>query len=116
MTQQPTIYGTCVALPEGAVLLRGGAGSGKSDLALRLMEDGAARLVADDRVINSVCGGFGLRPEDRVCDGDELSGNGEECAFWCLFVSDKPFVEGLEVGVVSHGGERGHEELGSQGA
>lgn len=47
----PTVYGTCVALPEGAVLLRGGAGSGKSDLALRLMNSGDARLVADDRVI-----------------------------------------------------------------
>jgi len=46
-----TVHATCVALPEGAVLLRGGSGSGKSDLALRLMENGEARLVADDRVI-----------------------------------------------------------------
>ncbi|MGE0425340.1 MAG: HPr kinase/phosphorylase [Reyranellaceae bacterium] len=42
------IHATCVALPEGGVLLRGDSGAGKSDLALRLI-DGGARLVADDR-------------------------------------------------------------------
>jgi serine kinase of HPr protein (carbohydrate metabolism regulator) len=42
------IHATCVALPEGGVLLRGASGAGKSDLALRLI-DGGARLVADDR-------------------------------------------------------------------
>ncbi len=46
------IHGTCVALRLNsrwrAVLLRGGPGSGKSDLALRLI-DGGARLVADDQ-------------------------------------------------------------------
>ena len=42
------IHATCVALPEGGVLLRGESGAGKSDLALRLI-DGGARLVADDR-------------------------------------------------------------------
>ena len=43
------VHGTAVALGETAVLLRGPSGSGKSDLALRLI-DGGARLVADDRV------------------------------------------------------------------
>ncbi len=42
------IHGTCVDVDGTAVLLRGPAGSGKSDLALRLI-DGGARLVADDR-------------------------------------------------------------------
>ena len=42
------IHATCVALPNGGVLLRGDPGAGKSDLALRLI-DGGARLVADDR-------------------------------------------------------------------
>jgi HPr kinase/phosphorylase len=44
------IHATCVALPEGGVLLRGESGAGKSDLALRLI-DGGARLVADDRTV-----------------------------------------------------------------
>jgi serine kinase of HPr protein (carbohydrate metabolism regulator) len=41
------IHATAVALDNRAVLLRGPSGSGKSDLALRLIDAGA-RLVADD--------------------------------------------------------------------
>ena len=40
--------GTCVEISGLGVLLRGPSGSGKSSLALRLI-DGGARLVADDR-------------------------------------------------------------------
>lgn len=43
------VHGTCVELAGAGVLLQGPPGSGKSDLALRLI-DGGARLVADDRV------------------------------------------------------------------
>ena len=43
------IHGTCVDVAGTGVLLRGPSGSGKSDLALRLIDDGAC-LVADDRV------------------------------------------------------------------
>jgi hypothetical protein len=50
-TATVTVHGTCIALPEGAVLLRGAPGSGKSDLALRLLDMADARLVADDQVI-----------------------------------------------------------------
>ena len=42
------VHGTTVALEGDGVLLRGPSGSGKSDLALRLI-DGGARLVADDQ-------------------------------------------------------------------
>jgi len=41
------IHATCVAIKGRSVLLRGASGSGKSDLALRLIDDGA-KLVADD--------------------------------------------------------------------
>lgn len=44
-----TVYATCVTIGRVGVLIRGRSGSGKSDLALRLL-DGGARLVADDRV------------------------------------------------------------------
>ncbi len=47
MTSQ--VHGTCVAIAGIGVLLRGPSGSGKSDLALRLIDRGA-QLVADDRV------------------------------------------------------------------
>jgi HPr kinase/phosphorylase len=50
------VHGTCIAFPlveeagvAAAVLLRGASGIGKSDLALRLIDDGA-QLVADDQV------------------------------------------------------------------
>jgi len=42
------VHGTSVALDGAGVLLRGPSGSGKSDLALRLIDAGAA-LVADDQ-------------------------------------------------------------------
>jgi hypothetical protein len=47
MTARLQIHGTCVALNGVGVLLRGPAGAGKSDLALRLIEAGGV-LVADD--------------------------------------------------------------------
>ena len=50
-----TVHGTCIELSGVGVLLRGAPGSGKSDLALRLI-DGGARLVADDRVTLAVRG------------------------------------------------------------
>lgn len=43
------VHGTCVDLDGRGILLRGPSGSGKSDLALRLIDSGA-RLVADDQV------------------------------------------------------------------
>jgi HPr kinase/phosphorylase len=42
------VHGTCIALSGEGVLLRGPSGSGKSDLALRMI-DGGALLVADDQ-------------------------------------------------------------------
>lgn len=41
------LRGTCISIDGHAVLLRGASGSGKSDLALRLI-DGGGDLVADD--------------------------------------------------------------------
>jgi len=48
MTDRLLIHATAVAIDGRAVLLRGASGSGKSDLALRLIDAGA-RLVADDQ-------------------------------------------------------------------
>ncbi len=44
------VHASCVALDGAGVLLRGPAGAGKSDLALRLIDGGAA-LVADDQCV-----------------------------------------------------------------
>ncbi len=48
MAEPLLIHATAVAIGSRAVLLRGKSGSGKSDLALRLIDAGA-RLVADDQ-------------------------------------------------------------------
>src|SRR5262245_7617681 len=42
------VHATAIAIDGAAILLRGPPGAGKSDLALRLIDDGA-RLVADDQ-------------------------------------------------------------------
>jgi hypothetical protein len=47
------IHGSCVAIGRHGVLLLGKSGAGKSDLALRLIDQGAV-LVADDRTLLSV--------------------------------------------------------------
>jgi len=56
------IHATCVAQDSNGILIRGPSGSGKSDLALRLI-DGGCRLVADDRVdLSSRSGGLIAQP------------------------------------------------------
>ena len=50
------IHASCVMVKGKGVLILGESGAGKSDLALRLMDDGA-RLVADDRTELTVEGG-----------------------------------------------------------
>jgi HPr kinase/phosphorylase len=49
VTNPLLVHATAIAIEGSAVLLRGRPGAGKSDLALRLIDDGA-RLVADDQV------------------------------------------------------------------
>lgn len=44
------IHASCIAIDRRAVLLTGKAGAGKSDLALRLIDEGAA-LIADDQTL-----------------------------------------------------------------
>jgi serine kinase of HPr protein (carbohydrate metabolism regulator) len=60
MHEEALIHGTCLAIGGEGVLLVGKPGAGKSDLALRLIDQGGvglsgrlreARLVADDQVV-----------------------------------------------------------------
>ena len=63
------IQATCVAIDGTGVLIRGAPGSGKSDLALRLI-DGGAKLVADDLVEIAVRDGRAVArlPADTPAD------------------------------------------------
>lgn len=52
MSGQILVHSTCVEIDGKGVLLRGSSGSGKSDLAFRLIRSPAqARLVSDDQVV-----------------------------------------------------------------
>lgn len=65
MTTGEQIHATCVSIENQGVIIRGASGSGKSDLALRLIDQGGD-LVADDRVdlINEDGQLFAMSPEE----------------------------------------------------
>jgi serine kinase of HPr protein (carbohydrate metabolism regulator) len=79
----PTIHATAVLLGARAVLIRGPAGSGKSGLALALLQAGAtglvpfARLVADDRTaLEAAHGRLIARPAETLAGLIEVRGLG----------------------------------------
>jgi serine kinase of HPr protein (carbohydrate metabolism regulator) len=70
------VHGTTVALEGEGVLLRGPSGSGKSDLALRLI-DGGARLIADDQTeLTRVADGLLARSPASIAGRMEVRGVG----------------------------------------
>lgn len=70
------VHGTSVALGGEGILLRGPSGSGKSDLALRLI-DGGARLVADDQTeLRRVKGTLMMRAPAMIAGCLEVRGVG----------------------------------------
>ncbi len=78
-----TVHASAVLVGTGAVLIRGPSGSGKSRLALDLIEAGRAgalrlvRLVADDRVYLKPAGGRLLaRPAESLAGLIEVRGVG----------------------------------------
>ena len=76
------VHATCLDVAGVGVLLRGPPGSGKSDLALRLI-DGGARLVADDRVeLEVVDGALVAAPPAPIAGLIEVRGLGLVAAPW----------------------------------
>ncbi len=70
------IHASCVVVDGTGVLIRGPSGSGKSDLALRLMESGAS-LVADDYCeAEALAGGLVVRPPPAIAGKLEVRGFG----------------------------------------
>ena len=70
------VHASCVSMNEIGILLRGPSGSGKSDLTLRLIGDGAM-LVADDQVqLTGVAGLLMARAPDMLAGKLEVRGCG----------------------------------------
>lgn len=71
-----TLHASCVAIGGRAVLIEGRSGSGKSDLALRLIDRGAV-LVSDDQVIVRRDGARALtNPPETIAGKLEVRGLG----------------------------------------
>lgn len=76
MPKTTNIHATAVAITGRGVVLMGPSGSGKSDLALRLMDRGA-RLIADDQLLVSVHEGqLFLSPPPAIAGLIEVRGVG----------------------------------------
>lgn len=77
-----TVHASCVDVDGRGVLLLGPPGSGKSDLALRLI-DGGAVLVADDRVdIRAAGGRLEASPPETLAGRMEIRGLGILAVDW----------------------------------
>lgn len=81
----PTLHATAVAIGGAGVLLLGPPGSGKSDLALRLIDRGGV-LIADDRVIVAPGDPALLVCPQSICGRIEVRGLG---------LVDMPCVSGV---------------------
>jgi hypothetical protein len=93
------IHATCVAIGGRGVLIAGPSGSGKSDLALRLMDRGAI-LVSDDYTsVTRVGGVLEARAPTNIAGRIEVRGIGIverevlECAPVALYVAASPTPE-----------------------
>lgn len=85
------IHATAVSYNDKAVIFIGEPGSGKSDMALRLLDRGGV-LIGDDRVIfkysgNEVC----VFPHSEIAGKIEVRGVG---------ICTVPFVQSIPVGIV----------------
>ncbi len=121
MTENSTIHASAVLVGAKAALIRGPAGSGKSQLVWDLLQSAAqgalsfARLVADDRAYVEACAGRLLvRPAPALAGMLEIRGLGirglpyEPVAAVALVVDlaavDATRLPGPEIGIISIGG------------
>ncbi|MDG5487143.1 HPr kinase/phosphatase C-terminal domain-containing protein [Sphingomonas sp. BGYR3] len=83
-----TIHATCIAIQGRAVLIEGASGSGKSDLALRLIDRGASLVSDDYTLVQRRDGQVMASAPDRIAGRIEVRGVG---------IVDMPFVAGVPV-------------------
>jgi serine kinase of HPr protein (carbohydrate metabolism regulator) len=93
------IHASCVAINAKGVLITGVSGSGKSDLALRLMDRGA-QLVSDDYTeLTKESGRLIARPPIRLAGMLEVRGLGIITVPFCPFITVAMHID-LDVEVV----------------
>jgi serine kinase of HPr protein (carbohydrate metabolism regulator) len=86
-----TLHASCVAIDGRAVLIEGRSGSGKSDLALRLIDRGA-QLVSDDyTVLLRERGRLLAQPPATIAGRIEVRGLG---------IVEMPYAEGVPVALI----------------
>jgi serine kinase of HPr protein (carbohydrate metabolism regulator) len=86
-----TLHATCVAIGGRGVLLMGPSGSGKSDLALRLIDRGAGLVSDDYTVLTAADGQLVASPPPAIAGRIEVRG---------LDILDVPHVAGIPVALV----------------
>ena len=91
MSEEVSVYAGCVAVGGRGILIIGPSGSGKSDLALRLIDRGAD-LVSDDYTMLGLNDGrLTARPPETIAGKIECRGVG---------IVEKPFTAIVPVAVV----------------
>ena len=86
-----TVHGTCVAIDGRAILLTGPSGSGKSDLALRLIDRGAALVSDDYTVLTEVDGTLIASAPQRIAGKIEVRGVG---------IIEMPYIEDVPLALI----------------
>ncbi len=88
---QETRHATCVAIGGQAVLIEGSSGSGKSDLALRLIDRGATLISDDYTVIAAREGVLFATPPATIAGKIEVRGVG---------IVDIPHISGVAIAMI----------------
>lgn len=84
-------HANCISVDGAGVLIRGASGAGKSDLSLRMIDDGAV-LVADDYTdICAIDGQAQASPPDKIAGRIEVRGLG---------IIDRPFARDVTISLV----------------
>lgn len=91
MEEPITVHASCIAIRGIAVVITGASGSGKSDLALRLIDRGAALVSDDYTVLTPSAEGLVASPPATIAGRIEVRGVG---------IVDMPHVGQAIVGLV----------------
>jgi len=86
-----TVHASCVAIGGRAVLIAGPSGSGKSDLALRLIERGASLVSDDYTILEADFGRLLASPPETIAGRIEVRGVG---------IIERPHVEAVPVALL----------------